>query len=65
MMSALEQVTMCNNGKPTRKMEKAYQGHKRVKNDEMKTTLNTTIYNNKVPTKKKKKFQGTKPIESF
>ncbi len=65
MMSTLEQATMCNNRKPTRKMEKAYQGRKRVKNDEMKTTLNTTIYNNKVLTKKKKSFQRAKPIESF
>jgi hypothetical protein len=46
-------------------MEKAYLGRKRVKNDEMKTTLNTTIYNNKVLTKKKKSFQRAKPIESF
>jgi hypothetical protein len=56
-MSALEQVVMCNNRKLTKKTEKASQGCKRAKSNEMRATLSTTICSNKVPTEKKKTFQ--------
>jgi hypothetical protein len=67
VMSALEQVAMCSNRKLIRKMEKASQGCKRAKrlSDEMRITLSTTIYCNKVPTKKKKTIQKTRRMESL
>jgi hypothetical protein len=67
VMSVLEQATMCNNIEPTKKMEKAPQGCKRAKSlsSEIRTTLSTTICNNKVLTKKKKTFQRVRWMESL
>jgi hypothetical protein len=62
VMSALEQTAMCNNKKLIRKMEKGSQECKKVENlsSEMRTTLRTIIYSNKILTQKKKFFQETK-----